>query len=1174
MKTVGKDKEISIEQPIRLLIETKDAKDCLIDPYLIESVKVYFVEREFSDTTSSTYEIKQHDERLVREYEEAKEELCVKKKGPVAAASTGAISLYGVQTVDGISLSLGDRVLVKDQLEPIENGIYEVDEGEWRRSDDAQIFVNESYVFVEEGIANIASGWCVFSSRPAVAGTDPIRFVRFAENGFPSSPDQYSETKVSDLKRMKDGSTSSSEFHYKNASAVKVFGGFSDPKSGEFFPAWLNPDMVPSESKESTISNNILSRVYEGDEFVRGKFEIVWDPSENREGDYFVCWSWRPNLSLGTMSAHMYFSLNGGVGLTSSLPTHRTDPNKYKFLMDRYLPEMFKTTISDNDLSPLVLKGLNESVAAGFTLIESLANQIIDLLDSNATHQQLLPLLSNMFALKLKSSDPTLWRRQIKKAIPNYKKKGTIAGLRSAFSDSGMKLLRLAKLWQVVSGYTNQEHFVYEEGEANFELSMQMLLPKDSNFGLWFRASGGYWEDVTEDADSLATFDGSTMSWEGEIARGDSVRVLYKTKEVPSARQVLEDYIRLLPLMDNRDERDQEYPPKNWNVRVIDENDPMFGVIVPVRHPLADPIVWGKIRTEFPYSENAYNMDEYNGSKRDSLDPCDIDKNFVDPCGGCQSSVFNIDLEVEGLSDGSFIEALQVAEEYMPFHATVHTYNLSGSRTEFFGPAEERIETFVTVSGGETLLAGEAQHIFNRDMDTRELEGMKRAMLGGLTIIESPSGGTEWSGTIKNKRVCLFPSVTSSEHELNDPDFGGLTQGFGAININTSSMDDDPFESGNLLELLGVSTHYYTLSSIDTYSAEIRGDVDPAIVGPLFEYRLSNLVGGFTVDIEQVDRAIFSDDGANFYSLGLVTQKDIDDGISSGEAWTIRFEDKEYKILEILPDDTLLIGEFAPITMMSGWRLRSSGVEVSSGDGGFKSVRKMGLVEVVSPPSEGMRSVVKVGDYLYFGWPSSVSSYRVKSFKAGEDKFYIEDYEEGGVGGENSKVYRRVVEYRIGQVGYDGILLVSDDDLESELPISNGAGSDSSNVRIDQLKENHLLFIGSEYYTILDIDGANLVLGGRLDSFTKTGEGVDFSVYRFSKAGLSLQERIEPPVPEFEFDFIDRSGKALIKSSATEVGVTALSSVLNCANNGQPIDMAGQEESIDMQIEYRDGEEQ
>jgi len=1069
--------------------------------------------------------------------------------------------------VDGISLEEGDRVLVKDQANASENGIYVVSSSAWVRADDAKSLVRKAYVFVDAGVANIGSGWYLETGGFMAIGTTPLQFARFSVNGVPSSPDEYSETRVAELKRMKSLSETSSEFYYENALAVKVFGGVTDPNTSEFFPAWLNPDMVPSEVRSDTISDNILLQVYEGDEILSGKFEVEWDPSGCREGDYFACWSWRPTLSGETLSAHTYFSIGGGVGLTSSIPTHRTNPKKYEMLLERYLPETFKNLLSATDLSPLVFKGLTDSVASGFTLLENLANQIIDLLDSNATHEQLLPLLSNIFALKIKSSDPTLWRRQIKKAIPNFKKKGTIVGLKEAYEDAGMRLLRLAKLWQVVSEYTFHEGFKYE-GSNVFNLSRTMIVPTDSNFGLWFRTTGGVWEDVTEDATDLATFDGSTMVWNEELSEGESVRVLYKVKEVPAPRQPLEDYIRSLPLMDNRDERDQQYPPKNWNVRVIEEDDPMFGVVVPVRHPISDPVVWGRIRTEFPYSENAYNMDEYNGSKRDSIDPCDIDKEFVDSCGGCQASVFNIDLEVEGLSDGGFAEALQVAEEYMPFHSMVHTYNLSGSKTEFVGPVEERIETFVTVSGGETMIAGEAQHIFNRCVDSSERDDVKRDILSSFSTVMTGSG------TIRNTRVCLFPSVLSTESELNDSDYVGLSQGFGAYNINTSSTDGDPFESSNLLELLGSSTRYYTLSSIDHSAAEILGDVDPSVVGPLFEYRVSNRIADITVNISQSKRVVFTDEDADFHLLGLVSQKDVDDDVSDGSAWTLSFGGFDYRILDLLPDGTLLLEELGSNSNSDpGWKLFKDAVNKGSGAGGSKSVQQLGLVEVVSPPADGVRSLVRMGDYLYMGSPTSVERYKVRSYKAESDLFYIEGYAGGSVGGADAKVYRRAIEARVGRVGYDGLALEAGDDLESMLPVSNGESADLNSVNSEYLRENYLLFIGSEYYTISHIDGSSLLLGGRLDSYGKVGASVSFAMYKFSKQSLSLAERIEPPVPAFEFDSVDRSGKALISASRAVSEVGLLSLALNSANSGQPIDVATQKEQIEFTVEYRDGEE-
>jgi len=1168
IKTVGVDKKISIEDSVRFVIETKDGSGCPSTPYRVDSIKIFFVTREFTDSTASTYELVREDESLVKRHEDAVRFVCVRKKDPVVVATTENLNLSGLQTVDGVSVSESDRVLVKDQSDPVENGIYNASSGDWSRASDSTTLAPGSYVFVEEGVQNAAGGWYLVTVGSVSVGSTPLSFVKFSHDGNPSSPDAVSESVVNELAAMRSESASSSEFYYKDAEVVKVIGGNTDPRTGEFYPAWLNPEMVPSELRDKTIGDNLLAQVYEGDEAVPGKFEILWDPSGLREGDYFVCWTWRPNLSGESRSAHMYFSLGGGVGLTAAIPTHRTDPRKYEMLLERYTPDMFKSRISEGDLSPMVMKGLNESVGAGFTMIENLANQIIDLLDSNATHEQLLPLLSNMFALRIKSSDPTLWRRQIKKAVPNFKKKGTISGLSGAFGDAGMKLVKLTRLWQVVSEYTFQEHFDYEDSKT-FLFSKKFV----DLIGLFYRPADGSWQEVTSDAASLALFEEDSITWMGSISSGDSVRVLYATREIPAGRQSLEDYIVGLPLMDMRDERGQEYPPKNWNTRVIEEDDPMLPVLVPVRHPIADPVVWGWVRTEFPYSENAYNMDEYNGSKRQSINPCDIDKDFLDPCGSCQSSMFNMDLEVEGLSDASFGEALQVVEEFMPFHSVVHTFNLNGSRTEFFGPAEERIETLVRVSGGETILAGEAQHIFNRDVDSRDIDAVRRDLLASLETVNSPSSSTSWHGTIRNSRVCLYPCALNSESELNDPDFRGLTQGFGAYNINTSELDPDPFESGNLLEVLGASTRNYTLVNVDGSSAEIYGEVDSSVVGPLFEYRVSNKLADLTVDVTQVSRIVFSDEDADFHLTGVVTQKDIDDGVSEGEAWTLRHLDKEYKVMDIFPDDTLLLEELGDIDPVSGWVLMKGGLIVKSSDGGSKSVTALGLVAVSSPSGFEARSRLKAGDYVCMDWGSSPLFYRIRSFKAGEDRFYIEGYEGGDLGGEQVKVYRRVIERKIGQVGYDGLVLDADDDLEALLPVSNGTGFSPDSVSSSYVMQNYLLFIGSEYYTILGVDGSSLTLGGRLDSYTKSGQGVDFTVYRFSKENLSIRERFHPPVPGFEFDSVGRSGKALISVSQGSGDASMLSAALNASGSRQPLDFAGQQESIDFEVEYRDGEE-
>lgn len=55
----------------------------------------------------------------------------------VWAATVAPITLSGTQTVDGVPLKVGDRVLVKDQADASTNGIYVVASGAWARAEDA-----------------------------------------------------------------------------------------------------------------------------------------------------------------------------------------------------------------------------------------------------------------------------------------------------------------------------------------------------------------------------------------------------------------------------------------------------------------------------------------------------------------------------------------------------------------------------------------------------------------------------------------------------------------------------------------------------------------------------------------------------------------------------------------------------------------------------------------------------------------------------------------------------------------------------------------------------------------------------------------------------------------------------------------------------------------------------
>lgn len=91
-------------------------------------------------------------------------------KAPCIAATTGNITLSGLQSVDGITVASGDRVLVWQQTAAKDNGIYDADSGTWTRSLDC-----DGNNDVRSGmLVRVNSGSSYASAWFSLATTDPI----------------------------------------------------------------------------------------------------------------------------------------------------------------------------------------------------------------------------------------------------------------------------------------------------------------------------------------------------------------------------------------------------------------------------------------------------------------------------------------------------------------------------------------------------------------------------------------------------------------------------------------------------------------------------------------------------------------------------------------------------------------------------------------------------------------------------------------------------------------------------------------------------------------------------------------------------------------------------------------------------------------------------------------
>jgi len=107
-------------------------------------------------------------------------------RASVRAITSADITLSGTQTVDGVALVVGNRVLVAAQSTGTQNGVYVVAAGAWTRTTDfaSGSAVADAFMFVEEGTLYADTGWvCTNNVASDVVGTDALTFSQFSSAG-------------------------------------------------------------------------------------------------------------------------------------------------------------------------------------------------------------------------------------------------------------------------------------------------------------------------------------------------------------------------------------------------------------------------------------------------------------------------------------------------------------------------------------------------------------------------------------------------------------------------------------------------------------------------------------------------------------------------------------------------------------------------------------------------------------------------------------------------------------------------------------------------------------------------------------------------------------------------------------------------------------------------------
>jgi len=102
-------------------------------------------------------------------------------KAAVKCATLSNITLLGLQTIDGYTTLAGNRVLVKNQTNTPDNGIYIASSGAWTRAVDMDVWaeVPGAYTVVLNG-SQADTGWVCTSSDAGTIGTTPITWVQFS----------------------------------------------------------------------------------------------------------------------------------------------------------------------------------------------------------------------------------------------------------------------------------------------------------------------------------------------------------------------------------------------------------------------------------------------------------------------------------------------------------------------------------------------------------------------------------------------------------------------------------------------------------------------------------------------------------------------------------------------------------------------------------------------------------------------------------------------------------------------------------------------------------------------------------------------------------------------------------------------------------------------------------
>lgn len=178
-------------------------------------------------------------------------------RAATTVAGTLASSFENGDTIDGVVLATSDRILIKNQAAPAENGIYIVQASgaPTRASDmDAWTEVPGAFVFVEEGTANADTGWVSTGNAGGTINSTSMPWVQFSTAGTITA-DEVTLTMTGTVLSIKNLGVGTGQIaadavtfaKIQNASgASKVLGRGSAGGGGDFEELTLGASLIPN----------------------------------------------------------------------------------------------------------------------------------------------------------------------------------------------------------------------------------------------------------------------------------------------------------------------------------------------------------------------------------------------------------------------------------------------------------------------------------------------------------------------------------------------------------------------------------------------------------------------------------------------------------------------------------------------------------------------------------------------------------------------------------------------------------------------------------------------------------------------------------------------------------------------------------------------------------------